>query len=51
MIIQDFIKRHSTDFDAYEARPDWKGYKVYLVWLKAHEGGCRLSAICTRERQ
>lgn len=40
MIIQDFIKIHSTDFDAYEARPDWKGYKVYLVWLKAHEGAC-----------
>ena len=40
MIIQDFIKANKAEFDTYEVRPDWKGYKVYLVWLKAHEGAC-----------
>ena len=34
------IKTHNTDFDTYRAEPDWKGYKVYLVWLKAQEGAC-----------
>lgn len=40
MTIQDFIEENKTDFDTYEARPDWKGYKVYSVWLKAQEGAC-----------
>lgn len=40
MTIQDFIKLNNADFDSYEARPDWKGYKVYSVWLKAQEGAC-----------
>jgi len=40
MTIQEFIKANKTDFDQYEARPDWNGYKVYLVWLKANEGAC-----------
>ena len=40
MTIQDFIDANKTDFDTYEACPDWKGYKVYSVWLKAQEGAC-----------
>ena len=40
MTIQDFIKENKTDFDTYEARPDWKGYRIYSVWLKAQEGAC-----------
>lgn len=40
MTIQDFIKLNNADFDSYEARPDWKGYKVYSIWLKAQEGAC-----------
>ena len=40
MTIQDFIEENKTDFDTYEARPDWKGYQVYSVWLKAQEGAC-----------
>ena len=40
MTIQDFIEANKTDFDTYEARPDWKDYKVYSVWLKAQEGAC-----------
>ena len=40
MTIQEFIKANKTDFDQYEACPDWNGYKVYLVWLKANEGAC-----------
>ena len=40
MTIQDFIEENKTDFDTYEARPDWKDYKVYSVWLKANEGAC-----------
>ena len=40
MTIQDFLKENKTDFDTYEARPNWKDYKVYSVWLKAHEEAC-----------
>lgn len=40
MTIQDFIKLNNTDFDRYEVRSDWNGYKVYSVWLKAHEEAC-----------
>lgn len=40
MTIQDFINEHKIDFDTYEARSDWNGYKVYLVWLKRQEGAC-----------
>ena len=40
MTIQHFIELHNTDFDKYEACPDWEGYKVYSVWLKAQEGTC-----------
>ena len=31
MTIQDFIGEHSVDFDTYEARPDWRGNKIYSV--------------------
>ena len=40
MTIQDFIEKNKPNFDTYEARPDWKEYKIYSVWLKAHEGAC-----------
>ena len=40
MLNQNFIKLNNADFDSYEARPDWKGYKVYSIWLKAQEGAC-----------
>lgn len=40
MTIKDFIERRNNDYDAYEARPDWNGYKVYEVWLKANKGAC-----------
>lgn len=40
MTIQYFMNEHKNDFDTYEARPDWNGYKVYSVWLKSNEGAC-----------
>ena len=40
MTIQDFLSERKNDFDTYEARPDWNGYKVYSVWLKSNEGAC-----------
>lgn len=40
MTIQGFLEENKTDFDTYEARPNWKDYKVYSVWLKANEGAC-----------
>ena len=40
MTIQGFLEENKADFDTYEARPDWKEYKVYSVWLKTNEGAC-----------
>jgi len=37
MTIQEFIKENKDSFDSYEKRPEWNGYKVYLVWMKAFE--------------
>lgn len=40
MTIQEFIDSRKNDFDTYEARADWNGYKVYSIWLKSNEGAC-----------
>jgi hypothetical protein len=40
MTIQEFIDSRKDDFDTYEARPDWNGYKVFEVWRKKDEGAC-----------
>ncbi len=40
MTIQEFIRNHNEDYDTYEVRKDWKGYKVYSIWAKREEGAC-----------
>ena len=40
MTIDDFIKIRNADFDNYNYRIEWNGYKVYSIWLKANEGAC-----------
>lgn len=40
MTIQDFLNERKSDFDTYESRPDWNGYKVFSVWLKSNEWAC-----------
>ena len=40
MTMEEFIGIHKNDFDTYDLRPDWNGYKVYGIWRKKDEGAC-----------
>ena len=39
LTIQDFMN-NNKQFDTFEYRLDWNGYKVYEVWRKSEEGTC-----------